>query len=71
MLWKIMCQQTGQHGRAGQISRNIQTTKTEKGINRKFEQTHNQQRNWISNLKFPNTSKSWARWLPRENLQDI
>ena len=40
-----MCQQTGQHGRAGQISRNIQTTKTEKGINRKFEQTHNQQRN--------------------------
>ena len=35
----------GQSGRNGQIPRNIYTTKTETERNRKFEQTHNQQRN--------------------------
>ena len=41
---KHICQQTGQSGRNGQIHRNIQTTKTETGRNRKFEQTNNQQK---------------------------
>ena len=45
ILRKTICQQTGQSGGNGQVSRNIQTTKTETGRNRKFEQTHNQQRN--------------------------
>ena len=42
---KIIFQQIGQPGRNGQIPRDIQTTKTETGGNRKFEQTENQQRN--------------------------
>ena len=45
-------QVTRQSGRNGQIPRNIQTTKTETGRNRKFEQIHNQQKkNWNSNKK--------------------
>ena len=43
ILWKIICQQAGQSGRNGQIPRNLQTTNTEIGRNRNFEQTHNQQ----------------------------
>ena len=52
--WKIICQHTRQSGRNGQIPRNSCTTKTETVRDRKFEHTHNQQRNWISYQKSPN-----------------
>ena len=42
ILRKIICQQTGQSGRNGQIPRHPYPTKTQKGINSKFEQMHNQ-----------------------------
>ena len=53
ILRKIICQQTGQSRRNGQIPRHLHTTKTRTGRNRKFEQTHNQQRNWINYQKSP------------------
>lgn len=39
--YEKLCQLTGQPGRNGQISRNLQATKTEPGRKRKLEQTHN------------------------------
>ena len=56
ILWKIICQQTGQPGRNGQIPKHPHTTKTQMGRNRKCQQTHNQRRNWISYQKSPNKS---------------
>ena len=38
----IICQQNGQLRRNGQISRNVQSPKTESGRNRKYEQTIHQ-----------------------------
>ena len=49
-----------QLGRNGQIPRNSCTTKTETGRNRKFEQTHNQQR-FESVIKNLPTNKSLGR----------
>ena len=45
ILWATICQQIRQSGRNGCIPRDILTTKTEPGRNRKPEQTHNQQGN--------------------------
>ena len=39
---KLICQQTGQPGRNGQIPKHPHTSKTQSGGNRKLEQTHNQ-----------------------------
>ena len=39
---KIICQQTGQPGRNGQIPRHPHTTKTQMGRNRTFKQAYNQ-----------------------------
>ena len=54
ILWANICQQIRPSGRNGCIPRNLKTSKTETGRKRKSEQTHNQQRNWISNQKSPN-----------------
>ena len=43
----------------------------ETGIYTKFEQTNNQQRNWISNQKSPRKQKSRAIWFPRGSLPNI
>ena len=56
LLWKTICQQIGQPGRNGQIPKHPQTSKTQTGRNRKFEQTHNLWRNSISYQKPPNKS---------------
>ena len=50
---KIICQQIGLSTRNGQISRNIERTKTESWINRKSEQTNYQQGDW-------NNNQTWA-----------
>ena len=39
---KIICQETGQPGRNGQIPKHPHTSKTQTGRNRKLEQTHKQ-----------------------------
>ena len=44
---------------------------TETGRNRKFEQTHNQQRNQISNQKSPKKQESRAGWLSKEILSSF
>ena len=45
---------TGQPGRNGQIPKHPHTSKTQTGRNKKLEETHYQQRNWISYQKSPN-----------------
>ena len=45
--------------------RKVNALETESGRNRKYEHTHYQYWNWISNLKTPNKQKSRTRWLHR------
>ena len=54
---------TGQPRWHGQISGNIQPTKTESGRNRQSEQTNQQQWTWICKLKTPSKGKSRTRWV--------
>ena len=51
LLRATICQQIRQSGRNGCIPRDVQTTKTEPGRNRKPKQTHNQHGNRKSKIK--------------------
>ena len=58
-------------GRNGQILRKVQSSKTEPGRNRNYEQPNYKHWNWSCDQKSPKKQKPRTRWLHRWILSNI
>ena len=58
LLWTTTWQKkNGRNGRNGQILRKVQSSKTEPGRNRNYEQPNYKHWNWSSDQKYPPKTK--------------
>ena len=71
LLRRTICQEIWKPTWNRQISRKIQSSKTEWRTSRKPEQTNNSRWSWNSNQKASDTQQPWTRWFHKKILQSI